>query len=63
MEAPAIVAGAKCPHAMSTIAFQRTGTRLHPVVLMIEYCIDCAAELDRKRISRGERSAFRYDKS
>ena len=43
-----------CPHAMSTVTFSRWGTRLHPEVWLIEVCLTCHAELDRKRMSRGE---------
>jgi hypothetical protein len=39
----------ECCHQVATLAFERTGTRLHPRVFMVERCIDCAKELDRKK--------------
>jgi hypothetical protein len=48
---------AKCAHAEATIAFRRSGTRLHPQVWMEEVCLACTEVLDRKTLSRGERQA------
>ena len=39
----------ECRHQTATIVFERSGTRLHAKVFMVERCIDCAKELDRKR--------------
>lgn len=42
-----------CPHAMATIVFSRTGTRLRPIIAAVEKCLDCGKELDRKKVNRG----------
>lgn len=42
-----------CKHPEATIAFQRSGTRLHPKVWMEEICLACRKVLDRKAFTRG----------
>jgi hypothetical protein len=59
---PIMLAPDKCPHAAATLAFERSGTRLHPKVFMIERCTDCAKELDRKRFSSTYETSRRPDK-
>jgi hypothetical protein len=48
---------AQCEHSQVTIAFRRSGTRLHPVVWMEEICLGCTEILDKKTLTRGERQA------
>jgi hypothetical protein len=37
-----------------TIVFRRSGTRLHPLVMMVELCLECSAQLDQKKLTRGD---------
>ncbi len=41
-----------CKHQTATLVFERSGTRLHPNIWMVERCMDCNAELDRRKVSR-----------
>lgn len=41
-----------CQHAESTLKFERGGTKLRPKAWMVEVCIQCAQEIDRKSIAR-----------
>jgi hypothetical protein len=42
----------ECEHQMATLVFERNGTRLHPNIWMVERCLDCNQELDRRKVSR-----------
>jgi hypothetical protein len=37
--------------------FERSGAYFHQVAWIVLRCVDCAAELDRKKLTRGEREA------
>lgn len=41
-----------CEHQTATLVFERNGTRLHPNIWMVERCLDCNHELDRRKVSR-----------
>jgi prophage tail gpP-like protein len=41
-----------CEHQTATLVFERNGTRLHPNIWMVERCLDCNQELDRRKVSR-----------
>lgn len=43
---------ATCNHQTATLVFERNGTRLHPNIWMVERCMDCDQELDRRKVSR-----------
>jgi hypothetical protein len=47
------VSGATCAHAHAAIGVERSGSRLSPKVFFVERCLDCSAELDRKKATRG----------
>lgn len=51
-DAPSVTR-ASCPHATATVVFSRSGTRLRPIIAMLEVCLDCGKELDRKKVNRG----------
>lgn len=42
----------ECPHTDTTLIFLRGGTKLRPKAWMVEVCIVCQVELDRKSIAR-----------
>lgn len=44
-----MLAAQNCAHRVATLVFERSGTRLRPKVFMVERCMDCNQELDRKR--------------
>ncbi len=47
------VPGAECAHGTRCIGIERTGFSLSMKVWFVERCIDCAAELGRKKAGRG----------
>jgi hypothetical protein len=52
-----------CKHPESSVGMERSGSRLHPKVYLVERCCECARELDRKSMSRGSgESAVRREK-
>lgn len=57
-------APAECRHPYANISIERNGSRLHPSVWLVERCLDCNKELDRKKAPRGsDVYSKRVDKS
>lgn len=47
----------KCLHADVQLSFLRSGPILHAVAEIVALCRTCGAELDRKKMTRGESAA------
>jgi hypothetical protein len=55
------VSGATCAHVQTSIGLERSGSRLNPKVCLVERCLCCLTELDRKKLTRGERGPDRSE--
>lgn len=41
-----------CMHLTHVVVLKRVGTRLKPALFMVEECMDCQTEFDRKKVTR-----------
>jgi predicted Zn-ribbon and HTH transcriptional regulator len=39
-------------HLTHVVVLRREGTRLKPALFMVDECMDCGIEFDRKRVTR-----------
>jgi hypothetical protein len=59
-DAPSVPAPA-CAHVETCVGLERTGSRLNPTVALVERCMCCAHEIDRKKLTRGQQGPDRRD--
>lgn len=48
-----MVAVESCAHNTHVLKIERSGPRLHPLVHLVDRCMDCDMEFDRKKAGRG----------
>ena len=39
-------------HLTHVVVLRREGSKINPQIFMVEECMDCAIEFDRKKVSR-----------
>lgn len=41
-----------CMHFTHVVVMRREGSKVNPKIFMVEECMDCQTEFDRKKVSR-----------